>query len=230
MEDGRVLFDAKLPREADAAEMHLLRSGRQYLVVTNRPRARNAAQRNNPLPGTLGQSIDGGRVHAFDLDGTPLWPEPAEVESQWLVLHQPEDLPIFVFAGQVYDPQKAGADRFTAEVVCVDKRSGQVFYRGSFPGPTGTFEIVGDPAAHSIEIQLQRNVVKLTLTDEPPPPEEPEAEDPEASAPVEQPPLKPSDALLRAFGGAIMRVGSSLEGRRRNSPRPAAEPQEADVE
>ncbi len=225
MEDGRVVVDLKLPDESAATELHVLRAGRKYLVVTNRPQAQNQMQRLNPLPGTLFRQIGNGRVYAFDLEGTPLWPKPAVIQSQMLVLHQPEDLPVFVFATQSYDAQRAGAERFTAEVVCLDKRSGRVFFQGSFPGPTGTFEIVGDPESHTVEIQLQRNVVKLTMTGEPVPPAEADAaeSEPQAAEAAEAGPLRPSTALLRAFGGAIRKAGVSgaeVQGTFRPMPRP----------
>lgn len=216
MHDGSTLFDAKLPGETAATELHLLRAGGRYLAVTNRPRQRDQAQRINPLPGTQYRSIGSGRVYAFSLEGQLLWPKPAVIENQSLVLHQPEDLPIFVFASQSYDPQKAGAERFTTRVVCLDKRNGRIVYRGSFTGPTATFEVVGDPETATIEIQLQRNVVKLQLTDVPLSPDEPE---PAEEDPGEPEPVQAGAALLKALGGAITRVGALVGGGREALPR-----------
>ncbi len=231
MEDGRVIFDAKLAGESAATEVHLLRAGRRYLVVTNRPQAQNRAPRINAMPGTQFRPIGDGRVYAFDLEGTPLWPKPAVVENQSLVLHQPDDLPVFVFAGQSYDPQKAGAERFTVEMVCLDKRTGRIVHRGSFTGPTSTFEVVGDPDLGTIEIQLQRNVVKLQLTDEPVGPEENEGGEGYGtqSPDSRSQPVNPTTALLKAIGGAIMKTDGVRDGAARavrlpREPVPAAEP------
>jgi len=210
MDDGRIIVEEKLPDEASASELHLFRSGEQYMVITNRPLAQEQGVRINPLPGTPYRPIGKARVYSYDRNGRSLWPKPATVTQQLLVLHQPEDLPIFAFAGQSYDPKQAGADRFTAQVVCLDKRNGRVVYHGGFSGPTATFEIVGDPETDTIEIQLQRDVVKLHLTDNPVPPEEPETAEGEGaiSSRVEPEPMKPGAAVLKAIGGAIMRAGA----------------------
>ncbi len=203
-DDGQVIVDEKLPGEAAATEVHLLRAGEQYMVVTNRPQARDQGLRINPLPGTLYRPINNGRVYAFDKNGKATWQNPTAVNGQLLLLHQPEELPIFVFGSQPYDPRKAGTERFSTQMVCLDKRNGRVVYRGDFAGPTATFEIVGDPEKDVIEIQLQRNVVKLQLTDQPLPPEEPETED--DSAQSESTPAHPGEAILRAIGGAVLRM------------------------
>ncbi|MDY0165501.1 MAG: PQQ-binding-like beta-propeller repeat protein [Thermoguttaceae bacterium] len=213
MHDGRVIFDEKLAGEATATEMHLVRAGSRYLVVTNRPRIQDQARRINPLPGTHYRPIGSGRVYAFDMEGQLLWPKPAIVETQLLVLHQPEDLPVFVFASQSYDPQRAGAERFTTRVACLDKRNGRMVYRGSFTGPTATFEVVGDPETNSIEIQLQQNVVRFQLTDTPLSPEELEAaEGMDDQSGVDSPPVKPSAAILKAIGGALRQAGAIAGG------------------
>ncbi len=215
MDDGRVIFDAKLPGAAAAAEVHLLRAGRQYLVVTNRPQAQDrGARRINAMPGTQFRPIGSGRVYAFDLEGAPLWPQPTTIEAQSLVLHQPDDLPVFVFAGQSYDPQKAGAERFAVEIVCLDKRNGRIVYRGRFTGPTSTFEVVGDPELGTIHIQLQRNVVKLQLTEEPIASGDGESgeEDGVESPETRSRPAPPTRALLKAVGGAIMKSDVLRDG------------------
>ncbi len=203
-EDGQVIFDEKLSGETAATEVHLLRAGEQYMVVTNRPQAKDRGLRINPLPGTLYRPIGNGRVYAFDKNGKAMWPKPTAVNGQLLLLHQPEELPIFVFGSQPYDPQKVGTKRFSTQLVCLDKRNGRVVYRGGFAEPTATFEIVGDPEKGVIEIQFQRNVVKLQLTDQPLPPEEPETDD--NSDQAESAPVHPGKAVLQAIGGAVRRM------------------------
>ena len=188
MDDGSEIVNAKLPGEATATEIHLLRAGETYLVVTNRPRMRN--QRINPLPGMQFRAIGDGRVYAFDLEGRSLWPKPAVVEDQSLVLHQPEDLPVIVFASQSYNPHRSGVDRFTTRIECLDKRNGRMAYRGTFSGPTATFQVVGDAETATVEIQLQRDVVKLLLTDG-------------EYVPVESEPVSAGAAVLKAISGVI---------------------------
>lgn len=184
--DGRTIADVKLDRERSVSSISILRSGDQYVLVTNDSGARaNPNQIIQVLPGNLSQPVFRGRVYSFDLEGAPSWPEPVEIKNQHFLLDQPGRLPVITFACAVYDRVQRGATRNQVSVLCIDKRTGRVAYPGLFPHTMSGFRVSGDPKTKTVELRLAGQVVELTFTDEPLPP--------------------PSEAG-RAAGGAALRV------------------------
>ena len=118
----------------------------------------------SPLQGILMASEStpplSGCVWAVDrADGSLLWPVPATVRRHCLHLAQPADLPVLVFCRQV----RAGGDtgRQEMELLCIDKRTGQV---------------VGNPSDHSITIRganATTQPLTLEFTGRPMPPRPP---------------------------------------------------------
>ena len=78
----------------------------------------------------------------------------------------------YTFACQVYDPSRRGhAAKQQVSVKCIDKRSGRVVHSGKFPSMVSSYELVGDPEKKTVELRLNRAVLRLQLTDEEIPPE-----------------------------------------------------------
>jgi len=170
--DGRTLVDVKLEPEKSLQEIVVLPWGDRYILVTHGPRPDGAANRlpMQPLPGTLPKLISHGRVYAFDRQGKLLWPKPAEIDDQHLLMHQPGRLPVLIFGCQVYrrEPNKPG--RYRVSILCLDKRTGRKLPEQTFDNTTSVFQVVGDPKKHTVEFHLQRNTVTMTFTDQPIPP------------------------------------------------------------
>ena len=204
--DGKTIADVKLEPEKSLAGIVVIRSGERYLLVTQQPVRPGAATRRTIqfIPGVLCQPVVRGRAYAFDLSGRPLWPGPVEIQDQHLLLDQLEGLPIFTFACQIYDRSKSGSSRQQVSVLCLDKQTGRIIHKGSFPGSTSNFCVVGDPEKKTAEVCLSRGTVTLTFTDKPiPPPDQPNGQ---ASGRRKGP--KAARALLDAIGGAIIETAA----------------------
>jgi len=96
-----------------------------------------------------------GAVWAVDrADGSPLWPVPATVERQSLLLSQPEDLPVLVLCRQTRGGE---GGRHEMNVLCLDKRSGHaVLDDERLPVTLQMFvgcEVMGSPDAHTITVR-----------------------------------------------------------------------------
>lgn len=202
-EDGGTVIDTQL-RVGDTGQalpplerITLLRFAGGYLLVTHHPQpAPNGRQYIiQPIAGRAVRQVNLGWVFAFDTAGKPLWPQPVQITNQHLPLDQPPGLPLLVFACQVYNRQPANPSaRYQVSVVCLDKRTGRVVYQREFPNATLTFELIGDRDSHTVTLRLRRNLVKLTLTDQPVP-----------ETGENQPEAQPAGRLLPALRKALLR-------------------------
>lgn len=201
--DGRVIADRKLDEQKSLSEIILFRLGSQYMLVTHNPRPGGAP---NPAPiqpmyGTLYKPISYGHVYAFDMEGKPTWPKPATIRDQHLLLNQPGRLPVLTFACQTYQRQPTNNMRYKVSIQCLDKRMGRTVFQGEIATrSTNTFEIVGDPKNHTVELRMRQNTVTLTFTDQPIPPPSEEQQEPEEEA---RGSLQPARALFKAIQKAI---------------------------
>jgi len=167
--DGGALIDTKLEPEKGLTEIIVHRCGDDYVLATNAPPENPPpnVRRVQPIATTLFQEIDRGRVYLLDRHGVPRWPEPANVKDQHLLLSQPGKLPLLTFASQVYDSSRSGNQRYQVSILCLDKRTGRVAYRGGFFYPTSNFDVVGDLEKKTISFTMNRNAVTLILTNDP---------------------------------------------------------------
>jgi outer membrane protein assembly factor BamB/tetratricopeptide (TPR) repeat protein len=168
--EGRTLVDTKLTSDvafSALAQITLINSHDQYLLVTHN-QFRSANLRNiMPLPGVTSLPIARGWVAAFSKQGQSLWPRPVIVENQCLPLDQPDLVPTLTFACQETIRQGSNSARTQVSIVCLDKRTGRTIYDGSVPNTTGSFDIVGDPKQHTVELRMQQHTVALVFTDKP---------------------------------------------------------------
>ena len=170
--DGRTIVDLKLDAEPALSDILLVRSDKQYLLLTA-----NAAP-----PGPNSQALRAigsvmtaypirkGRMVSFDEAGKLLWPAPVSLEDQMYFIGQAEASPVIVLACQIERERR---------VLCVEKRSGRIVYRNdSKPCETSWIDIVVDPNKKTVElrtagaavaggVQAQNETVTLTFTDRP---------------------------------------------------------------
>ena len=166
--DGKVLINEKLEPENGLAGIFLLRSAEGYLLVTNGATRGEPHVSVQPIPAAP-NNIVSGRVYAFDrATGKKSWPAPVVVSQQGLLPNQPADLPVLVFARQLQRVNPVNAREPKMSVLCIDKRNGRVLYQNDqLPGSTvASFEMMGDPVAHTVTVSLPSQVITLTFTDE----------------------------------------------------------------
>lgn len=190
--DGHALVDAEVERGGPAMDVHLFRSPEQTLVVlSGLGRTSTSGRHYYGLQGVPGVQISRAKIYAFDPAGKPLWREPVTVQDQYLVLHQPRRFPALIFACGVQDRSPTRTTQPQTAILAVDKRTGQVVRPKDRYDGLSHLRLIGDPEKKTIEIHLQRQVVKLNFTDQPvaaPPKEE-----------AKKAASTPSSALLKAL-------------------------------
>lgn len=167
-DNGRALVDAPIAAEPALADAFLFTSREHHiLVVSRQPAAGDQPVPTQPMPGVPYRPITSGLVYCFDRQGKSVWPEPVKVQNQYMLLEQPADLPAVIFACLTYQRRLNSAGQMSCSLMCIDKRSGRVVLQDTYPGSTGTFELVGDPEKKTIEVRLQQSTIRLRFTGEP---------------------------------------------------------------
>jgi hypothetical protein len=127
------------------------------------------------------------------------------VRSRGIVLSQPPELPLLVFADRklVRDAARGGGSQL--RVLCLDKGTGQTAYRNdSLPDTSITrFRVRAARGEKStVAVEMSAGKIQLALTDRPRPPQPPANDDLEAPREVEQ----------RGLRGIGERVSGALRG------------------
>ncbi len=168
--DGRTLADVKVDSEPGLTDITVLRSEGQYFLITRSTRVGNPS-RIQPMAGSSYTPIYRGKMYAFDGQGRLQWPRPAIIQNQFLLLEQPQRLPILTFACQRYQQNAMGVNLLTTSLLCIDKRNGRTAYKKDLTTNSGTIDVVGDRGKKTVDLVLQRNsTIRLTFTDKPLPP------------------------------------------------------------
>jgi outer membrane protein assembly factor BamB len=181
-------------------QVHLAVGADSYVVTVEHPAARNA-DRGVRAFNALDSPVVDGEVIALDRrTGAPLWPRPASVLHQALVLNQPADMPIILFAGTLAVKNRNEGRDATAALI-LDKATGRSLYASDELPPTGAGNCavqLSDADRREITIDMAGNSLLVQFTDRRRPPEPP------AMAEVESPAGKGSDGILgilRILGG-----------------------------
>jgi outer membrane protein assembly factor BamB len=169
LSDGSVQIDAKVPAEPTLHEVFVFRTPTHDLLVTNRPAQNRDGDNVQPVPGGFGNPVINGTVHGFERSSGKL-AFSTPVNNRSLTFNQPSELPVLVFASQIY---RTAAMRNSGEaampraaVLCIDKRTGRVVYDEQSAGPITTIELQGDPDAHQVTLKTIRATARLTFTAE----------------------------------------------------------------
>ena len=224
--DGHPIVDQQLQPEK-LAEIYVLGCPDQYLLIAHSQQSAADTTRRTYMHGVSSVRIGRGRVYAFDLAGKKMWPEPVEVTNQFLALNQPRRLPVLTFVCMVQEPQ-AGNIRTQPKtsVLCLDRRTGKVICSKEYADPTSILRLSGDPEKKTVGLQLQKNELTLTFTDQPIPPKE---DSDEGDKPGEEKEPSVAQALLRAAKKAVLgAVGDKSDQKGNDQPKMADEASEAD--
>jgi len=168
--DGQTIAQAELEPETDLSEIFVFASGDQYVLVTHSPQGQptTSSQQMTPaLRGTTSKPIYHGRVYSFGPDGKVLWPKPAEIQNQHLLLNQPGRLPVLTFACRLRYRTASGSLQYGVSTLFLDKRTGRTVYAKNFEQMTTVFELAGDPESKTVELTLNRQRLTMKFTDEP---------------------------------------------------------------
>jgi outer membrane protein assembly factor BamB len=167
--DGKLLIKDRLEPEKSLTDINLLRTRDAYLLTTNSAARTEANVTMQPVPNASTSRLINGRLYAFDAaTGKKLWPAPAVLAQQGLLLSQPSELPVLVFVRQILRPGAVSAQP-KLSVLCIDKRSGRVLYQNDqlTGAQVANFEIIGDAAAKTVVLTVASKMITLTFTDDP---------------------------------------------------------------
>ena len=177
--DGQTMIDTKLEPEHPLSEIVVLPSPDHYLLLLyDRNPMANESRRTFQIHGVTSERVARGQVYAFDRQGNKLWPSPVAVENQWLPLSQPNRLPVLVFACMVQERRANTPTQSKTSILCIDRRNGREICREEFPNPSSRFRLVGDPEKGTVRLELQKDTITMTFTDQPLAPESEQANAP----------------------------------------------------
>jgi hypothetical protein len=178
--DGRMLADSPIEQLPSTAEVYLLGSRENWVVVTNRTGQSDVRMNNmHPIPGGASNPKIDGFACGFDRrTGKKLWE--TKVERQGLYLDQPSELPVLVFASHVYNVA-AGSTQPSVSVHVIDKRTGKEIHKKTTAGSVANYELAADLDKKTIDLKIVRDSIRMVFS--PDPPAEPEAEKKPAEKP-----------------------------------------------
>lgn len=222
LSDGQPLLEAKLtvPKAAldpktGMEEIRLFPSRDGYVLLANGGTSSEASgPRTYQIPSTSSLRIVRGWVWGFDRQGKVLWSDPIELHNQQLPLVQPRRLPVLAFACLTQD-RRSGQNQMRTKLLFLDKRTGRS-YPKEFLNTNNSFQLLGSPESKTVRMQLQRNGVRLTLTDQalvPLPPQR---------AALSEPPT-----AAKAVGKALL---NTLRGKLQGLPIPSESEADAELE
>ncbi len=175
--DGKAIFSRTLDQMPDGLEaLHVLPWNDRLLVVAARQETAEERQEMERLGLIMGMPhawgiedatpVVTGSVWSLDrTTGESLWSMPASILRHGLLLSQPAELPVLVFARQVH--ARRGDDRPKLGLLCLDKRTGHEIHSDDRlpldPNTLSTCDVSGDPAGHRILFEIGSERISLTF-------------------------------------------------------------------
>ncbi len=170
VESGQAVIDRQLEAVNDLQSIHTLRLDDElFLFVTSQvqPQFKPLVQSSSDFP------LINGPVYAFSLkSGEPLWPGPALVRNRGIVLQQPPDIPLLVFADRQTIRDATNGGGLQLRVLCLDRRTGQTVYRNdALPDTSVTrFRVRGETDSRPlVALEMSAGKILLAMTDRPRP-------------------------------------------------------------
>jgi outer membrane protein assembly factor BamB/DNA-binding SARP family transcriptional activator len=193
--DGRPIAELNLKAQPYLADLTLIASENQYLVLAHDSYQDPNAHQLRQLQPFGSKQVLKGRLYAIDQSGKLAWPEPVEIKDQQLLTSQPRGLPILLFACQRFEQKPNSPGRTLLTVLGIDKRSGQAVYSNELSRPSGILNVVGNAENKTVNLMMQTQTVTLTFTDKPFQPPEQQSQ----AAKAKQPQGNAARALLKSL-------------------------------
>lgn len=186
--DGGTLMQSKVRPEPSLSEIYVMAIRDRYILIANTPQTPDPKIAGvQPIPGnTVNNPIINGHIYGFErATGNQVWSH--GVKNQALMLEQPSETPALVFACHIYKRGADGNNFVTlASVLCLDKRSGRVLYEDKeSPTAISHYELQADSQKKTVELRMMQEVITMTFTGQPLPPEQ-EAKEKEAEKAAEE--------------------------------------------
>ncbi|HWL73944.1 MAG TPA: hypothetical protein VNQ74_08745, partial [Burkholderiaceae bacterium] len=201
--DGSIKIEKQLAPMEDMTSLSTMVAGNKLFVFVG---AKSNEQQFKPLIQQPDYPMLNGLAYAFDrTTSEPLWPGPAVLRNRGLVLSQPTDVPLLVFADRKTVRDAASGGGTNLRLLCLDQNTGETVYRNEVLPDTSItrFRVRGERGSeHTVAIEMNAGKIQLTLTDEPRPPAPPANDDLETPRQTEQ-------RGLRAIG---QRMSGALQG------------------
>ena len=165
----------ELPTDRKMTKVYLLTSKQQFdIAVAFPPKSKDVHALDTS------SSIDDGLLFAFNrATGTSMWQNPIEFNDFGIILNQPSELPVILFARKSFTAQSRTNPRKVSrlELVAVDRRDGRQLVE-LLPETGGVMRyglsMYGDPTKRTVTLQLPTNrVIQIGFSDQPQPPEPP---------------------------------------------------------
>ncbi len=164
---GQLRLESQANLERNLLQIVVFRSSDHYLLLTNTSPKDNAT-RVSPL--TFTNPKVNGHAYAFDRQtGQKLWGG-VKVKQQAINLHQPQELPILVFACRLYRRVNQGGNnrsRTGYSVLILDRRNGRIILEDPRAPQISWFTVTPNRAERKIDIQYDRANIALTFNDQP---------------------------------------------------------------
>jgi outer membrane protein assembly factor BamB len=174
----QVTLKSQLEPENDLHSLYVWPSREQYTVLANRPIETALPGRTLPISGgSMGGQHAHGNVYALDrVTGKNRWAVPAFISQHGIPYDQPADSPLLVC---LCNRQGATANNWTANLLCLDKRTGAVAYEADIATAQANMcEVMADLEREEVQVTtgVQPGTMRVTLiklTNEPLPPRTP---------------------------------------------------------
>ncbi|OYV95768.1 MAG: hypothetical protein B7Z73_01940 [Planctomycetia bacterium 21-64-5] len=171
--DGQATIDAEIDKEPALQDVYLLRSAEVDVVITNRATNHRPNMNVAAIPGQAGTVLVNGTAYGFNRQtGQRLYHQ--TLSHKGLILNQPVDLPVLVFAATVQRPAR-NPQGARGELACLDKRTGRFVFQQEMEQQMALVDTVADPEKHEVLVRTPVQSYRLKFTGEPeaaPPPNE----------------------------------------------------------
>ncbi|MAG93250.1 MAG: hypothetical protein CMJ48_05820 [Planctomycetaceae bacterium] len=206
--DGGERLTSQLDPALGVADLCVIRSADQYVVMTYSPGRRQNAVTIMPIGGASSLQMPkkvNGPVYALSrTTGKRLWRKTVE-DQVFYALIQPRHLPILVFASRRYGPRQPNArgPQWKYDLLAIDGRTGKTAYQNVGTQSLTSLAVESDPKKKQVFIKTTAGVVTLSLTDKPQPAETKPTSSPDGAADE-----KPKDESAKPAPSSVPKPGS----------------------